>query len=162
MYISFDKIDAKSRVWVYQSPRKFVGEELLYLNSVLASFCNTWTSHNHELQASYTITFNQFIVLAVNENVNDASGCSIDKSVHLINEISSKLNVDLLDKSNLYIVDGSSVTSIKLPQIKSKINAGELSQTTQIINTLVSTKSEFDSNFVTEANLTWVKKFFLN
>jgi hypothetical protein len=50
------------------------------------------------LESSYELKYNRFIIIAVNQDVQPATGCSIDSSVEFIQSLEQKYNVDLLDK----------------------------------------------------------------
>jgi hypothetical protein len=55
--------------------------------------------HITSLVSSYQLKYNRFIILAVDQDVQTATGCSID-SVEFI-QPEKKYNVDLLDKMNV-------------------------------------------------------------
>lgn len=161
MYIPFENIDAHSRLWVFQSNQPFREETKVYIESQLRKFTEEWTSHNHELEASYLIEHDRFIILAVNEAVNEASGCSIDKSVAVIKTLEEQLGITLMDKTLVSYIRDQGITTVKLSQIKDEISAGNLHETTLIFNTLVSTKAEYVKSFKSPAASTWLKRYFV-
>jgi hypothetical protein len=57
--------------------------------------------HGTSLESSYQLKYNRFIILAVNQDVQAATGCSIDSSVEFIQSLNKKYSVDLLDKMNV-------------------------------------------------------------
>ena len=78
MLVSFDKLPLSSRVWIYSSNRKFVQKEIISLRKDLEDFLSNWTSHNQNLETSFELRYDRFIIIAVNQEINNASGCSID------------------------------------------------------------------------------------
>jgi hypothetical protein len=50
---------------------------------------------------SHHINQNRFIIITVNQDVQPATGCSIDSSVEFIQSLEQKYSVDLLDKMNV-------------------------------------------------------------
>jgi hypothetical protein len=44
-----------------------------------------WAAHGTSLVSSYQLKYNRFIILAVDQDVQSATGCSIDASVEFIN-----------------------------------------------------------------------------
>lgn len=160
MYVPFKDIADSSRVWVFQANRSFTQTELSLIENNLLEFTKSWTSHNHELETSYTLVDDKFIVLAVNEAVNDASGCSIDKSVNLIKQLEISLGMSLLEKSLVWIKNNESALMIKLADLKNAIANDVIKPQTIVYNTLVANKKEFDQVFVTEAENTWLKRYF--
>ena len=73
-----------SRVWVYQSNRAFTDSEVLELKEQLSQFQDGWEAHGKKLNSAIEIYYNQFLVIFVDESIQEATGCSIDKSVALM------------------------------------------------------------------------------
>ena len=96
MLIDFNNLPDTSRIWVYQCNRKFTPEELEYIQAKTRYFLTQWTAHGTELEAGFEIKYDRFIVLGLNQENASASGCSIDASVHFIQELQQKMDVDLL------------------------------------------------------------------
>ena len=48
--------------------------------------------------ASGSVLMNQLVVLAVDQDVMNASGCSIDSSVRLMKQLGTELKVDFFDR----------------------------------------------------------------
>ena len=84
MLTDFDTLPGTSRVWIYQANRSFSPEELTEIKAALDTFITEWTAHGQNLKAGYDIRYNRFIVLALDQSLNMASGCSIDALVHFI------------------------------------------------------------------------------
>ena len=98
MFVEYQKLPNHSRVWVYQSEREFTQEEIDFISKNAIQFIENWTKHGSDLQGSFTIKYNQFLVLAVDEGFNNVSGCSIDASVHFVQELEKALKVDMMNK----------------------------------------------------------------
>ena len=96
-----NKLPDSSRVWVYQSNRAFSVSELLDLKKFLEDFNSSWEAHGKKLNSAIELYYHQFIVIFVDEAFQDATGCSIDKSVALMKDIEAKFGVELLDRMNL-------------------------------------------------------------
>ena len=103
MIVNFNKLPDNSRLWIYQSNRDFSDQELDEIRNLTESFLSNWQTHNQELEVSYEIKYNRFLILAVNESFNSPGGCSIDLSLRFINDLSKKINIDLLDRMSLTI-----------------------------------------------------------
>jgi hypothetical protein len=81
---------------IYQSNRKFSDAEF-EIETDLQAFLENWAAHGTSLVSSYQLKYNRFIILAVDQDVQTATGCSIDSSVEFI-QPEKKYNVDLLTK----------------------------------------------------------------
>ncbi|MEQ9303133.1 MAG: hypothetical protein RJQ14_04390, partial [Marinoscillum sp.] len=90
-----------SRVWIYQSTRPFSDSEKTLISAQLDEFTKQWAAHGQQLTATYSIELDQFIVLAVDESHHQASGCSIDSSVRVIQVIEQQTGLTLLDRSKV-------------------------------------------------------------
>jgi len=75
-------LSAESKVWIYQSDRRFTDVEAKQIEQQLEQFITDWAAHGKNLQAVGALYHQQFIVLMVDEKGGyGASGCSIDSSV---------------------------------------------------------------------------------
>ena len=101
MYVPFENLPEESKIWIYQSNRKFSDEEFAEIEEDLKNYIEDWSAHGVSLEASYQLKYNRFIILAVNQEVQAATGCSIDDSVRFIQQLEKKYEVDLLDKMNV-------------------------------------------------------------
>ncbi|MEL6976420.1 MAG: ABC transporter ATPase, partial [Bacteroidota bacterium] len=78
MLVDFEALPDESRVWIYQSNRSFTEAEITEIKEGLAQFLTQWTAHGSELKAGFTIKYKRFIVIALDQSLAGASGCSID------------------------------------------------------------------------------------
>lgn len=160
MLVPFENLAAKSKIWIYQSDRKLSTEEIDFIKSRTESFLIEWTAHGNSLEAGMQVLHDQFLIIGVNEDINEASGCSIDKSVNHIRELGAALNVDLLQRSKVAIKENAQIRLIEFSEIKQAISQGLISEETEIFNNAVVSKEEFDSNWVQTATESWIKRFF--
>src|SRR5215217_4161490 len=91
----------QSKIWIYQSNRAFTPIEVNEIQQKLDEFTGQWTAHGHKLKAKAEIRYNFFIVLIVDQDSANATGCSIDSSVRVIKEIEQAYNVDLFNRFNM-------------------------------------------------------------
>jgi len=160
MITDFKNIPDDSRVWIYQSNRDFSDSEIKIINNKTALFLDNWKAHGNELQASYLIKERRFLVIAVNEEFNPIGGCSIDYSLQLVNDISTTINLDLLDRLSVNYISENKIKSISLRDLKNKIKNRSFSPETIIFNTTVKTKKELSSDFELNISSSWLSKFF--
>ena len=98
MIIDFKNIPDDSRIWIYQSSKDLSDSDIKIIDNKTTLFLENWKAHGNELQASYLIKERRFLIIAVNERFNPIGGCSIDYSLQLVNDISTTINLDLLDR----------------------------------------------------------------
>lgn len=160
MYIPFENLPEQSKIWIYQSSRKFTEDEISSINSDLQPFIENWSAHGTSLEASCQIKYNRFIIIAVNQEVQNATGCAIDKSVEFIQSLEQKYSVDLLDKMNVAFKQGEFVTYKTLLEFKKLAKDKSVSENTIVFNNLVNTIDEFNDGWEIPAAESWHSRFF--
>lgn len=160
MYVPFDTLPEESRIWIYQSNRKFSDEELAEIEVDLKQFIENWAAHGTSLTASYLLKYNRFIILAVNQEQQVATGCSIDASVVFIQGLEKKYNVDLLDKMNVTFKVGEHVAHKTLIDFKKMAKDKAVTGETIVFNNLVNNIAEFNESWETPATYSWHSRFF--
>lgn len=160
MYVPFEQLSDEARVWVYQTTHKLTSDLVAVLELELKSFCDTWTSHQQHVEASFAIVQKHFVIMAINEAVALASGCSIDKSVAKLRELEANLGLQLLDRKDQAVAFHGETIFIPLNRLRFYIENGELTAETTIYNTLVSTKEEMQKYFMLPAGKSWMRKYF--
>ena len=83
MLIPFNKMPDHARVWVYQADRNLSDAEVQYINQTLDAQINNWAAHGAALVGAATILHKRFVVVSVDENHNQVSGCSMPRPVGL-------------------------------------------------------------------------------
>ncbi|HKL36075.1 MAG TPA: hypothetical protein VJ899_07280 [Salegentibacter sp.] len=159
MLVPFENLPDSSRVWIYQANRSFTNEELEEIQSRLDQFVTQWTAHGADLQAGYLIKYKRFIILALDQQINAATGCSIDASVHFIQQLEKEFNVDLLDKMNVSYKQGEFVAYKSLSDFRKMAKQKAVSPKTIVFNNLVNNKAEFHSDWEVPAAESWHKRF---
>lgn len=160
MYIPFENLPEDSKIWIYQSNRKFSDEEMNEIENELKPFIENWSAHGTGLEASYQLKYNRFIILAVNQDVQQATGCSIDSSVEFIQSLEKKYSVDLLDKMNVTFKNGEHVAHKTLIDFKRMAKEKAVTENTIVFNNLVNTIEEFNENWEVPAGDSWHSRFF--
>lgn len=162
MYTSFEQLPGTARLWVYGAGRPFTAAELATIEAATPAFLDNWATHGMPLQASYQVLMGQFLLLAVDEAKQQASGCSIDSSTGFVRELEQKLGISLTDRSLVFFLMDDVVTAFPLSQLKQLAGQEAISPQTTLINTLVATKKELDSQWLLPAGESWLKRYFKN
>jgi hypothetical protein len=156
MYIPFESLPQHSRVWIYQSGKKFTQTDIDTISEALTSFTQNWSVHGQPMETSFDIRYNHFIILAANDQ---ASGCSIDSSVRAIKEIGSAIGADLFDRTQVAFKEKEEIVLLRLAELKQKFESGLWNEQTSTFNNLVDTKAALADNWVVAAGTTWLKRY---
>ena len=160
MLTDFDTLPPTARVWVYQAARPLSEAEENSILSAAQTFLVSWTAHSHELKAAARIAYGHFLVLAVDESHNAASGCSIDKSVHFVQSLESQFSVSFFDRTKqAFLMDGS-VQLVDLKDLKNAVESGEIASNTLAFNNLTDTIGALKTHWLQPASQTWLKRYF--
>ena len=69
MYVPFENLPEESKIWIYQSNRKFSDEEFSEIETALQSLLEGWAAHGTSLESSFELKYNRFIIIAVNQDI---------------------------------------------------------------------------------------------
>lgn len=159
MLVPFDTLSDESRIWIYPSNRKFTETELEEINLSLAEFIENWSAHGTSLTASFLIVYDRFIIIAVDQELQQATGCSIDASVQFILSLETKYKVSLLDKMNVTFRTGQYIAYKPLNEFKKMVKEKAVNENTIVFNNLVNTKEEWQDYWEVPMSDSWHSRF---
>lgn len=160
MYVPFDSLPEHSRIWIYQSNRKLSESEEVEIATATQAFLEDWAAHGQSLEASFQILYNRFIIIAVNQDIQAATGCSIDASVKFIQDLEKQYEIDLLDKMNVTFKLGDHIAHKSLIDFKKMAKEKAVSANTIVFNNLVNTIEEWQDFWEVPASDSWHNRFF--
>jgi hypothetical protein len=158
--VGYNEIPASAKVWIYQSDRIINAFEKERINNALSSFLNNWDSHQNPLKCYGDIWYDVFIVIMVDEEINKASGCSIDKSVHFIKDIEKETDLKLMDRMVFAYKEKQEIKLVSRSEFQSAIENGSINDDTIVFNNLVITKAEFDLKWEVPLKESWHKQLY--
>jgi len=158
----FPHLTDNSRVWIYQSNRIFNQSESLAINNAVNVFTANWAAHGKALKADGCVLNNVFLVLAVNEQFGNASGCSIDASVKFINEIATNYNLDFFDRMLQTFWLNQNPVQYKLNNLDTLLQSGQITEDTLVFDPLITKLSDLRSGFLKPIKVSWHARFISN
>ncbi|MDC1022512.1 hypothetical protein OAQ85_03650 [Schleiferiaceae bacterium] len=135
-------MNPESRLWFYGLDSPMSVLQTKELSALMSEFVNEWKAHGSELAAAFRLFSNQFLIITVDENQQTATGCSIDKSVHLLQEFGMKHNLDFFNRLLVHIEHGDAHDTYSISQLKEAIANGEVHPLSNILNTTATTLRE--------------------
>ena len=147
-----------NRVWTFIISKTLSKEELNSLNDLGNKFVLGWTAHEQQLTASFEIIGDKIIIVKVNENVTEASGCSIDKLTRFIKETEKQFSIELLNRLLVAYKTNTGIEIVHSSKIKELLAENKISENTIVYNTSVSDQKEFN-NWEQELKNTWLSKY---
>lgn len=159
MLVDFEKLGPQARIWIYQSDKKLSSDEVNNISKEAAIFINQWTAHGNNLQGGFKIFYDQFLVLGVDENYNQASGCSVDASVHFLKELENKYGLSLFDRSKVALLIDDDIYLEDFREVKDKLKSKSISQEAKTFNNHITTKEEIEEAWIRPISDSWLGKY---
>lgn len=160
MLIPFEEMPDNARLWIYQAERKLTDEEVKLVIANTEAFLTQWRAHGMDLKSSFSVEYNQFLVISVDESFSQASGCSIDASVHLIKGLESALNVSFMTTSQVAFLQDDEINLYPFNQLKAQAQDRIITPNTLVFDNTVQNIAEFKSRWLKESSATWVNRYF--
>lgn len=159
MFIDFEKLPESSKIWIYQSNRKFYKEETPEISQKLETFLSSWFDGEKEVIASFDIKYDRFIIIAVDQTLDHLTIDAIDKSVSFILSLQSTYEIELLDKINVCFKQGQYVQYKELKDFKKLLKSKAINENTIVFNNLINTKEELESDWEITLKDSWHNRF---
>jgi hypothetical protein len=144
-----------AKIWIFQANKpldKSIQEDI---EKRLSSFCEQWTSHGALMKAAFTISFDRFIIVALDESAAVISGCGQDKLIHVIQELGSIHSIDFFDRlQTLYFQDEEIVAS-RLHEFWGLRKANVVTNETRVFDNTVKKLGEWKSKWIVPFAHSW-------
>lgn len=159
MFAPFEALEDSARIWIYQAIRKLTESEKNTISEALSAFTHSWVAHGNPLKTSFTILHDQFIILAADENFNEASGCSIDSSVRVIRQLDQQFLLGLFDRTKIAFLQAGTIEMIPLNELAKALNDGRWTNNSLFFNNAIGSKGQLESDWLVPASQTWLKRY---
>ncbi len=159
MNVNFEKLPDNSKIWIYQSSRKFYPNEIEKIKQQIDCFLASWNDNGIDITASYQIKYNRFIIIGVDQTLQSISIDAIDASVGFILGLQTEYNVELLDKLNVCFKQGEYVQYKDLKEFQKLLKKKAVSAKTIVFNNLINTKQELENDWEIPITESWHSRF---
>lgn len=147
-----------NRVWLYIISKELNEDQLYKLQDMGNEFVKSWTAHENQLSASFEVFQNRIIIVKVNENVNSASGCSIDKLTRFIKQTEAEFSVELLNRMLVALKVNNGVQIVHASKIGDLLKEKFITADSIIYNTSAASEQEL-LDWEQPLKGTWLKKY---
>ncbi len=146
------------RVWTYIISKDLSPDRLRSLLEEGKAFVQGWTAHEQQLSGSFEIYKDKIIVVKVNEEVQGASGCSIDKLTRFIKSSETKYGIELMNRLLVALKAEEAVQVVHSVKIKDLLDDAFLNENSIVYNTSVANSDDL-KNWEQPLKETWLKKY---
>lgn len=143
------------RVIIYPASRPFTAKESMVITEKIYDFLATWAAHGKPLSSSFKIERNQFIVVCVDEEIEAASGCSIDALGGIMRQIDEEFQLGLFDRMKASFLEEGQIKTMKLQDFRNGLKSGEISSDIEVFDFSKNTYIAFLSDFLLPLKRSW-------
>jgi hypothetical protein len=148
------------KVWTFLSNRDLSSQETEQLQTAGRLFVNNWTAHDNPLKADFEIHRQRILIFSVDEQLHNASGCSIDKLLRFIKETEQKLQVELLNRLLVAFENKGELSVVASTEVSALLKNGSINAESLVYNTAISNETEL-ATWLQPLRETWLKKYLV-
>ena len=160
MLVSTNQLPDTSRLWIYQAERKLSANEQAQIENATSQFLKDWTAHGSNLKAAFELQHDQFLILFLDEDLSQASGCSIDASVNHIRNIENEIGISLINNDKVAFLIEDEINLLPVSGIKENVSKKAILPNTKLFNNTIQNLGEFKSKWLVDSSETWINRFF--
>jgi len=148
----------ESRMWFYGLQQPLTDAQAEVLRELMNDFVGQWKAHGAQLAAAYRLVGNQCLILAVDERQQQATGCSIDKSVHLLMEFGQQYGIDFFNRMLVFTADENGIQAYTPTALKAALVGGQITPETPVMHTLAPTLGASGTGMI-PLKESWAKRY---
>jgi hypothetical protein len=157
MIIPFESLPSEARVWVFASDQALDGTAEERLLEQTDEYLERWKAHGEPLRCARRWSDAHFLVVGVDPNTANASGCSIDGLFRTLKSLEDEIGAQLVGGGRIFYRDkhGAPQTASRKEFVELARN-GVVNAETPVFDTSLTTAGELRSGFERPAGETWV------
>lgn len=150
------------RIWIYQADRPLTEAEEALILDRLNTFNSQWEAHGKPLAAKAEVRYGRFIILMVDDDVAPPTGCSIDKSVHLLKTIEQETGLNLFDRMQVAYKEDGIIKTASRAEFEQLLATGTLTENTLVFNNLIASYPQLEREWEVPVKDSWHARVFLS
>jgi hypothetical protein len=135
------------RLIIYPLEREVTTLEKESLKSSISTFLQQWKAHGTPLTSQFSIEENRFILIRIDEEKANASGCSKDKLYHFVENECENLGLGLAPGHLFFVKTPVGIEAYSRKELNEKIRLNQLSTENQIFPTWVADGAEWEEKW---------------
>ena len=153
---NFSTLPDSSRVWVYGADKPLDDKGAEKLLEETDSFLAQWKAHGVDLTSARDWSENRFLTIAVDQEQEGASGCSIDVLFRTLKALEQEVGAKLVTSGLVYFRrrDGQ-ISAVSRDDFTSLATEGQVDGDTEVFDLSVTTLGEWRARFRSRAANSW-------
>lgn len=144
---------------IFPASRSINHEEKLDIFMKIKDFLTNWKAHGNPLQSNVCIEYEQFIIIRVDENIEPASGCSLDALNNFIRKIEQKYQLGLFDRMKAVFLENNTLKTLRLKDFRTALKNKELRSDILVFDFSSNNEEEFSKRFLLPLKESWAKDY---
>lgn len=162
-FASISELPDTARLWIFAAAETLNSIQSDLLTTRMNQFLQEWTAHKRELRPAWELRYDRFILIALDETLMPASGCSIDNMVHHLRdyELATGLNIVNSSSEIFYRDKEGAIQSVARTEFKALVQKGLVDDETIVFNNIIQTLGELrEGGWEIAMKLSWHKQTF--
>lgn len=159
----FSLLPDSARLWAFGVARPLSPDEQSILLSEVDAFLDGWRAHGHPLAAAREWIYERFLLVAVDDRVTPPSGCSIDALVHLLRELESRLETEIVGGASVWYREGGTegeIRRVSRPEFKRLAKEGRVTASTVVFDLALTRLGELqEGKWEVPAGESWHRRY---
>jgi hypothetical protein len=144
---------------IFPASRSINHEEKLDILMKIEDFLTSWKVYENPLQSNVCIEYEQFIIICIDENIEPASGCSLDALNNFIRKIEQKYQLELFDRMKAVFLENNTLKTLRLKDFCATLKNKELRSDILIFDFSSNNEEEFSKRFLLPLKESWAKDY---
>jgi hypothetical protein len=153
---AFDALPDDARCWIFGASAPVDDIDDQRLLAAVDGFLLQWKAHGAPLTASRDWRDEHFLVIAVDQNQEGASGCSIDGLFRTLKELETAIGASLVEGGLVYFRDPLGlVHAVARDDFALLVKHGDVNAETKVFDTTLTTLGDFRTKFERRVKDSW-------
>ncbi|MBD3223285.1 MAG: hypothetical protein GF313_01035 [Caldithrix sp.] len=154
----FADFNDDARLWIYGFSKPLTASDQKNIRMNMNDFMASWTSHGDKVKGAYHIIYDRFIIIVAE---NTISGCSIDSSIKVLQQLDENYNLNGLDFSLVFYRNKGNVFAVSRRQFQKLVQNGTVDHHTIVYNNTLTTLGQLRAGeWETTFDKSWHAKTF--
>ncbi len=131
----FDGLPDEADCWIYAADRTLSSDEADLLTALFDTFQQDWSSHGRKVAGACVVVDRRIVIVAAHVADGDISGCGIDKSLHLLQEVADSRSFNWASALNIVYKDAAGdIEVVPRRQFKVLAEEGRIDAETRVVD----------------------------
>lgn len=154
--VPFDSLPDSSRVWIFGAASALSPDAATALLRDVELYLEGWKAHGNPLTVGSQLREERFLVVAVDQKQEGATGCSIDGLFRVLQGLESTLGTSLVGGGRVYYRDGhGKVAAAERDDVAGLASSGAITKDTVVFDTSLTDLGAFRAKFERPARDSW-------